>query len=83
MVFGCKTFVVFLRQLAIYGMFGLGDETVLTPIYTIFSCLAISQHGFLIIFIQMQDSIKQLFLQAASAGSTSVQFPGPWPAKAN
>lgn len=34
----------------------------------------------IIVFVQMQEGGMQLLLQAVSAGSTSAQFPGPWPA---
>lgn len=81
--FAFKTAVAVLRLLTTSAIvFALrGDMILLLLLYSLFrlsyfpALLVI-----IIVFVQMQEGGMQLLLQAVSAGSTSAQFPGPWPA---
>lgn len=81
--FAFKTAVAVLRLLTASAIvFALRGEMILTLL--LYSLFRLSYFPALlviiIVFVQMQESGRQLLLQAVSAGSTSAQFPGPWPA---
>lgn len=81
--FAFRIAVAVLRLLTASAVvFALRGETILTPLpYSLFrlSCFP-ALLVIISVFVQMQESGRQLLLQAVSAGSTSARFPGPWPA---
>lgn len=81
--FAFKIAVAVLRLLtASVRVFALRGETILTPLlYSLFRLSYLpALLVIIIVFVQMRESGRQLLLPAVSAGSTSAQFPGPWPA---